>query len=124
MSVNDNLYNAVLRGDAAECQRLNGEGADVHYRKRGGRTLLHEAITYDNVDCVRILMEAGVDCMIEDSYGHIALYLAESMDAVKLLLDNNDTVNYKNLGGETPLNSMVITASGECVKFLITREQK
>lgn len=92
----------------------------MNYRLRYARTLLHEAIMYNRVECAKILMEAGVHCMVEDARGYIPLHLAESVVSIKLLgSENNINFNHKSRDGVTPLHVVVCYASVECVQLLI-----
>lgn len=121
MNMTFNLYDAVMNGDVKECKRCIEAGADVNYIG-GRRPLLHEAIDNNMVDCARVLIEAGADCMAVNEYGEIPLHWAQSVEAIKLLLlENNRSagIDHKSYDGYTPLQTTIMNKSRECVELLI-----
>ena len=55
------LYQAVLCGDAAAAMRLLDAGADVHTLNAEGNTLLHAAVLRERPGLVRLLLDRGAD---------------------------------------------------------------
>ncbi len=64
---------------------LLAQGADVHQTDEFGRTALIEAVEYDDLDCVEVLLAAGADLEVDAS--GTALNHAESRAILLRLLD-------------------------------------
>ncbi|WP_170868307.1 ankyrin repeat domain-containing protein [Desulfatibacillum alkenivorans] len=74
-------------------------------KDRFGRTLLHWAGEYCNVDAFAYLMDYGIPVNVQDSEGNTALHLwAEHNDAVKALLAKGADAAIKNNMGRIPLH--------------------
>jgi hypothetical protein len=61
------------------------EGADVHQTDEFGETALMEAVSYDDLECVQILLEAGADLSVD--YHGTALSLGRSREVILFLLE-------------------------------------
>ncbi len=74
-------------------------------KDRFGRTLLHWAGEYCNVDAFDYLMEYGIPINVQDNEGNTALHLwAEHNDAVAALLAKGADATIKNNMGRIPLH--------------------
>ena len=62
------LYAAVMNRQPGMTQILLAKGADPHWRSCRGHTTLHEAAKEGDLDCIQLLLAAGVDkdIMAED----------------------------------------------------------
>jgi len=89
--LNEQLWEAVRKGDAASVTALLDKGADVNAKYRYGTTALFKAAERGNVEVVKILLDRGADVKVTDTF-----YKATAMtwalqndhpDVVKLLLD-------------------------------------
>jgi ankyrin repeat protein len=81
-------------------------GADVNYRAKDGRTLLHDAIFRGREDLIDLVLKHGADINAKDKYGYTSLHWAVSnknKKVVELLVDRGADVNARNLQGRTPL---------------------
>jgi ankyrin repeat protein len=81
-------------------------GADISYRDKEGRTLLHDAVRRDREDIVYLLLKHGADINAKDKYGYTSLHWAVSSknkEMVELLVARGADVNARNLQGRTPL---------------------
>ncbi len=81
-------------------------GADVNYRAKDGRTLLHDAIFRGREDLVDLVLKHGADINAKDKYGYTSLHWAVSnknKKMVELLVARGADVNARNLQGRTPL---------------------
>jgi len=88
--LNDQLYEAVRKGDAAAVTSLLDKGADVNAKFRYGATALFKAAERGNVEVARVLVERGADVKVKDTfYGATAMTWAldgNHVEVVKLLL--------------------------------------
>src|SRR5215211_6964478 len=91
--LNNQLYEAVRKGDAAAVTSLLDRGADVNAKFRYGATALFKAAERGNVEVAKVLLERGADVKVKDTfYGATALTWAlnnDHFDIVKLLLQKD-----------------------------------
>jgi hypothetical protein len=66
--LNDQLYEAVRKGDAAEVKALLDKGADVNAKFRYGATALFKAAERGNTEVVKLLLERGADVTVKDTF--------------------------------------------------------
>ena len=94
--LNDQLFEATRKGDAAAVTALLDKGADINAKFRYGTTVLFKAAERGHVDVVKILLARGIDVTIKDTfYGATAMTWAlqnERFEVVKLLIQK-DTSN-------------------------------
>ncbi|HEV3468973.1 MAG TPA: ankyrin repeat domain-containing protein [Pyrinomonadaceae bacterium] len=88
--LNEQLYEAVRRGDAAEVKALLDRGADVNAKFRYGATALFKAAERGHVEVVKLLLERGADATVKDTfYGATAMTWAldgKHVEVVRALL--------------------------------------
>src|SRR5919205_1953261 len=73
-ALNEQLYEAARKGDAAEVKALLDRGADVNAKFRYGATALFKAAERGNTEVVKLLIERGADVNVKDTfYGATAL---------------------------------------------------
>jgi ankyrin repeat protein len=73
-ALNEQLYEAARKGDAAEVKSLLDKGADVNAKFRYGATALFKAAERGNTEVVKVLIERGADVNVKDTfYGATAL---------------------------------------------------
>ena len=73
-SLNDQMWEAARRGDAAAVTALLDKGADVNAKFRYGATALFKAAERGNVEVVKVLLARGADVKVKDTfYGATAL---------------------------------------------------
>jgi len=91
--LNDQMFEAVRKGDAAAVTALLDKGADVNAKFRYGQTALFKAAERGHVDVVKVLLDRGADVKVKDTfYGATATSWAldhSHVDVVKLLLDKD-----------------------------------
>lgn len=76
-ALNEQLYEAARKGDAAEVKALLDKGADVNAKFRYGATALFKAAERGHTEVVKLLIERGADVTVKDTfYGANALYWA------------------------------------------------
>src|SRR5688572_15552213 len=73
-ALNDQLYEAARKGDAAEVKALLDKGADVNAKFRYGATALFKAAERGHTEVVKLLIERGADVAVKDTfYGATAM---------------------------------------------------
>lgn len=89
--LNDQLFEAVRKGDAAAVTSLLDKGADVNAKFRYGTTALFKAAERGHLEVVKVLIERGVDVKVKDTfYGATAMTWAldgKHVNVVRLLLE-------------------------------------
>jgi ankyrin repeat protein len=66
--LNDQLFEAVRKGDAAAVTALLDKGADVNAKYRYGTTALFKAAERGHVEVVKVLIDRGVDVKAKDTF--------------------------------------------------------
>ena len=93
--LNDQLYEAVRRGDAPAVTSLLDKGADVNAKFRYGATALFKACERGHLEIVKILLARGADVNVKDTfYGADAMSWAiqnEHYDVVRAMLEKVPT---------------------------------
>jgi hypothetical protein len=91
--LNDQLYEAVRKGDAAAVTALLDRGADVNAKFRYGTTALFKAAERGNAEVTGILLARGADVRVKDTfYGATAMFWAlngKHLEVVRLLLQKS-----------------------------------
>lgn len=91
--LNDQLFEAVRKGDAAAVTALLDKGADVNAKFRYGATALFKAAERGNADVVAVLLQRGADTKVKDTfYNATAMTWALSgnhVNVVRLLLQKS-----------------------------------
>lgn len=91
--LNDQLYEAVRKGDAAAVTAALDKGADVNAKFRYGSTALFKAAERGNADVAKILLDRGADVKVKDTfYSATAMTWAlngKHVGVVKLLLEKS-----------------------------------
>jgi hypothetical protein len=92
--LNNQLYEAVRKGDATAVTSLLDRGADVNAKFRYGATALFKAAERGNVEVAKVLLERGADVKVKDTfYGATALTWAlngKHLEVVRLLVQKGD----------------------------------
>jgi ankyrin repeat protein len=66
--LNDQLFEAVRKGDAAAVTAALDRGADVNAKFRYGSTALFKAAERGNADVVKVLLDRGADVQVKDTF--------------------------------------------------------
>lgn len=73
-ALNEQLYEAARKGDAAEVRAVLDRGADVNAKFRYGATALFKAAERGHTEVVKLLIERGADVNVKDTfYGATAM---------------------------------------------------
>src|SRR5687768_7334236 len=94
--LNDQMYEAVRRGDVAAVTALLDKGADVNAKFRYGATALFKAAERGNADIVKLLLARGADATVKDTFYNAkamtwALGENINIDLVSALLEKDPT---------------------------------
>ncbi len=115
--LNDQLFEAVRKGDAAAVTSLLDRGADVNAKFRYGATALFKAAERGNVEVTKVLIERGADVKVKDTfYGATAMTWAlngKHFEVVRLLLQKGAD------GGDDVLMEGIRESNPELVKLAI-----
>jgi ankyrin repeat protein len=91
--LNDQLYEAVRKGDTAAVTSLLDRGADVNAKFRYGATALFKAAERGHIEIAKVLIDRGADVKVKDTfYGATAMTWAldgKHLNVVQLLLEKN-----------------------------------
>lgn len=89
--LNDQLFEAVRKGDAAAVTAALDKGADVNAKYRYGMTALFKAAERGHTEVAKILLDRGIDVKVKDTfYGATAMTWAldnKHFAVVKLILE-------------------------------------
>lgn len=90
-ALNDQLFEAVRKGDTAAVTAALDKGADVNAKFRYGATVLFKAAERGHTEITKILLDRGADVKVKDTfYGATAMTWAldnKHFGVVKLLLE-------------------------------------
>ncbi len=91
--LNDQLFEAVRKGDPAAVTAALDRGADVNAKFRYGSTALFKAAERGNADVVKILLDRGADVKVQDTF-YRATAMTWALDGkhvgvVRLLLEKS-----------------------------------
>jgi len=93
--LNDQLFEAVRKGDVAAVTAALDRGADVNAKFRYGTTALFKAAERGYVEVTKVLLDRGADVKVKDTfYGANAMSWALSgkhVEVVKLLLQKDSS---------------------------------
>ena len=114
--LNDQLFEAVRKGDAAAVTALLDKGADVNAKFRYGQTALFKAAERGYANVVKVLLERGADTTVKDTfYNSTARYWAISnnhADVVRLLFEKDPSgVDEVLMFGVTNSNESLVKAA-------------
>jgi ankyrin repeat protein len=85
-------------------REILGYHPKLEIRDREGRTAIFAAsVSGLNVECVRLLVEAGANVNARDHNGNTALHVSFTTDVAEELLKLGADVNARNNDGETPI---------------------
>jgi hypothetical protein len=119
--LNDELYDAVRKGDVAAVKATLDKGADVNAKFRYGATALFKAAERGNADIVKLLIERGADVTVRDTfYGANAMTWALDkghVEAIRALLAKNaddagDVLSTGARGGNAALVRVALDQGG------------
>ena len=92
-ALNDQMFEAVRKGDAAAVTALLDKGADVNAKFRYGQTALFKAAERGHAAVVKVLLDRGADVTVKDTF-YQATAMTWALDGghaevVRLLFEKN-----------------------------------
>jgi ankyrin repeat protein len=118
----DEYYKVIRSNDLAQLKSLISAG-DVNVKDRRGATPLMYAASVGSVDAVKLLLAAGADAKIKNSFDATALMWGiTNLEKVRLLVDAGAEVNTRSKQGMTPLLIAASNAGSiEIVRLLLAK---
>ncbi len=121
ISYQSSLLNAVHSGNVDAVKEQIANGADVNSVAEG-TSVLHLAVSTNNVEIVRLLLSAGANPNITDEEKQtplMMLYSDANMEIFNLLLHSGAKVNSKDSEGQTVLMNVAENGNVEMLKSLL-----
>lgn len=104
------IHTAVLYGNLEAVKQHIAAGTDLNTKEpMSGSTPLISAITFDQLDIAKVLMDAGADLEVQSNDGSTPLHVAAffcRVEAVQQLVDAKVNQSIKNNYGVTALESI------------------
>jgi ankyrin repeat protein len=118
----DDYYKAIRSNDLAQLKSLISAG-DVNVKDRRGATPLMYAASVGSVDAVKLLLAAGADAKVKNSFDATALMWGiTNLEKVRLLVNAGADVNARSKQGMTPLLIAASNAGSiEIVRLLMAK---
>ncbi|CEP12060.1 hypothetical protein [Parasitella parasitica] len=98
----DNLWVAAGDGQIDRVKELLESGIKVDAHDEFGYTAMHAAVSYNQIEMVKLLIANGAKVNIEDFEKDTPLFVAENVEMAQLLLDNGADPKHTNEDGITP----------------------
>ncbi|KAI9254646.1 ankyrin repeat-containing domain protein [Sporodiniella umbellata] len=120
----DNLWVAAGDGQLERVKELVEEGIDVNSPDQFGYTAMHAAVSYNQLEVVKYLIEKGADVNIEDLEKDTPLFVTETVEMARTLLDQGADPEHVNEEGLTAAATALLEGWTEVAELLasITNE--
>jgi len=116
------LIGAITKGNLTEVQKLVGKGANVNYRYNQGKTPLHWAALYGDLNILVYLIGKGANVNGRDDNYDTPLHLCgvkNNLDIAKYLIYKGADMDSTDRYGWTPLHYYVYYNNVLFVKYLV-----
>ncbi|WWD01415.1 hypothetical protein V866_008359 [Kwoniella sp. B9012] len=102
-----NLWVAASDGDLERVQYLiENEGFTPNDKDSNAYTPMHAAASYAHLELLTYLLSKGGDINIPDDDGETPLFVVETLEAARLLVENGAEVGWKNEDGLTAIDQL------------------
>ncbi|ORZ14731.1 ankyrin repeat-containing domain protein [Absidia repens] len=101
-SSNDNIWVAAGDGQLERLKELVEGGAEPNAKDDFGYTPIHAAVSYNHKEILDYLLNNGGDINVEDFDKDTPLYVCETTDMARFLLDRGADASHKNREGISP----------------------
>ncbi|RCH88603.1 cyclin-dependent serine/threonine protein kinase [Rhizopus azygosporus] len=120
----DNLWVAAGDGQLDRVKELIEGGMDVNSHDQFGYTAMHAAVSYNQTEIVKYLLDKGADVNVEDFDKDTPLFVAETVEMAQILLDRGADPKKVNEDGFTPALTAFQEGWKEVAEYLanITKE--
>jgi len=119
------LHGAVARGDVDGMRALIAADPDsVHATDKLGKTPLHFAVTFKQLDTMAVLLEADAEIEARDVTGMTPLHVAAMLgrrDAAAWLVDRGADAGAVDDFGDTPIHTAALFGQGGIIADLSRR---
>lgn len=119
-----NLKIALNRKSNTKKWHINNES---YWRREEGSNAIISASRNGHINCIKILVEKGIDVNSKDKEGNTSLHtvikdcynVEKILDTVKVLIELGANIECKNINGITPLHTCALCGANECFRLLI-----
>lgn len=97
-------FAAICQGDAWTLEEVIMNGAPFNVKDHKGNSPLHLAVQVRSVECIMVLINAGIDVNVTNTLGFTPLYLAHSLglSAIENFLAENKAKMHIDIYGDAP----------------------
>ncbi|EAX98225.1 hypothetical protein TVAG_010000 [Trichomonas vaginalis G3] len=99
------------------------QGVNINSRDQLGRTALHIATLYNNIESLELLISKGIDINGKDEFGRTAVYFAAEnnlVDILKVLFSHGADINAVNTTKRSALHVATLNRCKEAIEFLVS----
>ena len=122
--VNNNILQAVARGDAKDLKNHLLLGADANQTNKQGWSLLHFAAVRGKTECAKVLIDNGAKLNPQTSAKKTPLHYAADrgfIELTKLLVENKAKLDLRDAEGWTPLHYAAEKDRVEVAAYLLSK---
>ncbi|KAK4705514.1 hypothetical protein P7C70_g685, partial [Phenoliferia sp. Uapishka_3] len=101
-----NIWTAASEGDFARVRELIESGLSPSIPDENTYTPLHAAASWNHFEILRYLVAQGGNINITDSDGETPLFLVETAEMARTVIELGGDVTWKNVEGITPAESL------------------
>ncbi|KAK2911763.1 hypothetical protein QQF64_027604 [Cirrhinus molitorella] len=121
LEVEKNFIDAAKRNDV-EGMKLLGRGVNVNAKNVNGRTALHYAVAFRNVEAVDVLLRRRAKLDLQDKHGLTAVHLAAwfgSLQILKLLVQAGADQRIENTEGLNMMHCAAMNNHTDIVAYIV-----
>lgn len=122
-SLNDVLIDAIRSGNLDEVVSNIQDNRNINYKDKSGKTPLHHAAAYGQMEIANYLVSNGADINVKDNNDYTPLQIAAyegHKDLVAFLVSKGADVNTVNSYGVCPIHRAIFGNNLDIVKILVS----